>query len=57
MEELKSKLLKGEVGLYNAMLEILNELENLSKKIAAIEEKTKSANKVAPSTTAKKKKT
>jgi len=57
VEELKSKLLKGEVGLYNAMLEILNELENLSKKIAAIEEKTKSANKVAPSTTAKKKKT
>ena len=56
MEELKNKLLKGEVGLYSAMLEILNEIENLSKRIAVIEEKIKSANKASPSAAAKKKK-
>ena len=55
MKELKDKLLKGEVGTFSALLEIVETISKIAKKVSDLEERQKSIEKALTSSVRRRK--
>jgi len=55
VKELKDKLLKGEVGTFSALLEIVETISKIAKKVSDLEERQKSIEKALTSSVRRRK--